>query len=585
MKKNRKFIVRLLLVLPTNLGRDVIAKFCVNSKKLSIPMLCVRTLSLIMLLVATTEVSYSESHPSIKEILLSQSTNDIFSTPELPSVQTVRNNDRHMLQGIRVGVYQTRSEIEEISIKLRQLGFETKIKQLKRGYILSAGAFSSELNFKRALDRLQKAGLGDKVSVVKIARKQANINVPVKPKKIRSTVFTPHVPDSSHKKLRDDYVPKKEYVKLEHEVHTLKAQMQLLLEKLALTEQDLNTEQQLKVQEQAKTKTEAKKPESQKLVKSSQTEENKPNIVKPKKNNEGIEGDKEVTREDEAKEAKRGLDTFLRGKKVLYKPGELELEFNLAYDQGTTVNTFGFPPDTNDLRTTPKLTTRFVDASFTMRYGIIDDLEFRLTVPYGYFEQNNDNQPFNVTTPPVSHTNVIGVGDIGGSLSYNALSESGNIPTVTLGLSGQAPTGNYNRGLGTGFWGIGGSVSLVKTIDPVVFFGSLGYSAAFEARGVDPSGQISYSMGAGYSMNDRVSFSTSLSGNLTGRMEANGMDLPGTSMDAHSLQFSTTIQLSKRLFVEPFVGFGLTKDASDFAVGLRFPYRFGEKFPLPFLSD
>jgi hypothetical protein len=132
---------------------------------------------------------------------------------------------------------------------------------------------------------------------------------------------------------------------------------------------------------------------------------------------------------------------------------------------------------------------------------------------------------------------------------------------------------------------VGGGVSLVKTIDPVVFFGSFGYAAAFEERGVDPSDSMSYSLGAGYSMNDRVSFSTSLSGTITGRTKKNGIERPGSSMDAHSLSFSTTIQLSKHLSIEPYVGFGLTEDASDFAVGLRFPYRFGDKFPLPFLSD
>ncbi len=564
MKKNKKVILNFLPLLPINSRREVNVVFIMNSKK----MLNISRTFLLTILLAVTDMSYAVDIPSISE---------------KSKVSVVINNDRHKLQGLRLGVYQTRGEIEEIVIKLHKLGFETKVKQLKQGYIVSAGAFSSTLNFERALNRLKKAGLGDKIHVVKVSRKRTKVTASVQPKKIRSTVFTPQVSDTQNKNIMDEYVPKKDYVKLEQEVGTLKAQMQLLLEKLALTEQDLSTKQLPKVQEQENTKE--KKLDSQKVAKSSQTEENKPEIVSPKKIKEGIEDDKELTREDEAKEVKRGLDTFLRGKKVLYKPGELELEFNLAYGQDTSVNTFGFPPDTNDLRTTPKLTTRSVDASLTMRYGIIDDLEFRLTVPYGYFEQNNDNQPFNINTPPVSHTNVVGVGDIGGSLSYNIFSESGNIPSITLSLSGQAPTGNYNRGLGTGFWGVGGSISLVKTIDPVVFFGSLGYSAAFEERGIDPSNQVSYSMGAGYSMNDRVSFSTSLSGKLTGRTEVNGMERPGTSMDAHSLQFNTTIQLTKRLFIEPFIDFGLTKDASDFAVGLRFPYRFGEKFPLPFLSD
>ncbi len=531
-------------------------------------MLCVRSF-LLTIMLAISGISYAEERPS----------------------------GQPKLQGLKLGVYQTRSEIDEIATKLRQLGFETKVQWLKQGYIVNAGVFSRKVNLRRAVNRLKKAGLSDKVYVVKMNKKQTKAILAVKPKKTRSTVFSGRTAGSQGKDIMDEYVPKKDYVKLEQEVGTLKAQMQLLLEKLALTEHDLTKEQ----------KPKAKEAESQKVKMAAKNNEGEADKTEQEKNTS------EPTREEEAEEAKRGLDTFLRGKKVMYRPGELEVELGLSYGQGTTVNTFGFLPNSNQFNTTTKLTTRSVDGSFKLRYGIVDDLEFDLTVPYGYFEQNNDNQPFNtkpkpecttgqvsseiaqctepgspsevIKTSPVSHENAVGVGDVSGTLSYNVMSESGNIPTVTLSLSGQAPTGNYNRGLGAGFWSVGGSMSLVKTIDPVVFFGSFGYAAAFEERGVDPSDTISYSLGAGYSMNDRVSFSTSLSGSITGRTEENGIKRPGSSMDAHSLSFSSTIQLSKRLSIEPYVGFGLTEDASDFSVGVRFPYRFEHLHSLPFFSD
>ncbi len=546
--------LRLLAPLFITARNDGIVEFCMKSHKmLNISILFYARSFLFTIMLAITGVSYAIDSSFISE-----------NSPVIPAV----TNDQHKLQGLRLGVYQTYAEINDVATKLRKLGFETKIKKLKHGYIVSAGFFSSKSNFERGLNRLRKAGFGDKVHVVKVAGKRGKYFAPVNSKLARSTVFS-----AQNKNKTGEYVPKKDYVKLEQEVGTLKAQMQLLLKKLALTEHDLTEEHKPKSQSS----------ERQEITMAEKEKKNTSDKREPKKGAEEVSS--EPTRKEQAEETKRGLDTFLRGKKVLYRPGELEVELGLSYSQGTIVNTFGFAPASNNLGTTPKLTTRSVDANLTLRYGIIDDLEFALSVPYGYFEQNNDNQPFNINTPPVSHTNAIGVGDISGSLSYNAWSESGNIPTVTLSLSGQAPTGNYNRGLGAGFWGINGGVSLVKTIDPVVFFGSFGYGAAFEERGVDPSNTISYSVGAGYSMNDRVSFSSSLSGSLAGRVERNGTKIPGASMDSHSLQFSTTIQIGKQLSVEPFVGFGLTEDASDFVVGLRFPYRFGEKFPLPFLSD
>ncbi|MCK5831314.1 MAG: transporter [Methylococcales bacterium] len=560
-----------------------------NSKKMSNRLLIfyARIFSLTIMLVVTG-MSYAVDHSSNSEKF---------------SVNLIRNNKQQKLQALRLGVYQTRIEADKVVIKLRQLGFDTRIKQLNHGYIVNAGAFSSVLNFDRALNRLKKAGLGDNVIVVKVNKGVT----PTKFIKTRSTVFTPHTSGTQDKSGMDKYVPKEHYVKLEQEVEALKAQMLSLLETLALPEQDLNAEMRVKENEKER------KPKPQMWAKESQGEESKPAKVKTNKNNERIEGKEEANREEEAKEAKRGLDTFLRGKKVLYKPGELQLEFNLAYGLDTAVNTFGFSPATTATSSNAKSTTRSVNSSLTMRYGVFDDLEFTFSVPYGYFEQDSDNQPFNkvvkpeckkdqvssdasqcttpgggeefVETAPVSHTNILGVGDISGTLSYNVLSEKGNIPSVSLSLSGQAPTGNYNRGLGSGFWGVGGNLSLVKTIDPVVFFGSLGYFSTFEERGIDLSDQVSYSIGAGYSMNDRVSFSTALSGRFSGRKKEDGIERPGSSVDTHSLQFNTTIQLTKRLSVEPYVGFGVTKDASDFVVGLSFPYRFGDKFPLPFLSN
>ena len=521
----------------------------ISKKTLKAPILFYAVMFFLVIL-ATTEVTYAEKKITIAAI-------DNVSLSAAATVESSKTKHKSSLKQVVLGTYQSRAQVEKIALKLRQLGFDTWVKHLNNGYVVNAGAFSSKSNLKRAVSKLKKAGLSDKVRVIEVGveKKNSKAVASVKPKKIRSTVINAKTTSLQNNILEEDYVPKKEYVKLEQEVEILKAQMELLLNNQVESGQAL------------KPKTTAKP-----------TTEKQPNTNNLKVVAEG-------SREKEAEDSKRELDTFLRSQKVLYKRGELALDYNLSYGQGTEVNTFGFPPPTNSFNTTAKLTTRSVDTSLTMRYGIDDNLEFDLTVPYGYFEQNSDNQPFNINTQPVSHTNASGIGDISGALRYTALTEVGNIPDVTVSLSTQAPTGNRHKGLGSGFWSVGAGVSLVKTIDPVVFFGSIGYTAVLEDRGIDPGNQVSYSLGFGYSMNDRVSFTTSLSGGITNRTEQNGFERPGSSLDSHSLQFSSTIQLSKRLFLEPFVGFGLTDDASDFLVGFRVPYRFEQKYPLPFFSD
>jgi hypothetical protein len=125
-------------------------------------------------------------------------------------------------------------------------------------------------------------------------------------------------------------------------------------------------------------------------------------------------------------------------------------------------------------------------------------------------------------------------------------------------------------------------MSLTKTIDPVVFFGSLGYTSRLPANGVDLGDQISYSLGGGFSLNNRVSVAVALSGSTVLRDEVNGLEVPGSAQDISSLQFSSTIKLTKALFVEPFVAFGLTEAAGDFVFGINVPYRFEDKYPFPF---
>ena len=74
----------------------------------------------------------------------------------------------------------------------------------------------------------------------------------------------------------------------------------------------------------------------------------------------------------------------------------------------------------------------------------------------------------------------MGFGDINWAFRYAAIHEDRGLPEVTLNVNAKADTGDEDRGLGTGHWDVGTGVSLVKTIDPVVFFGSLGYTWTLE---------------------------------------------------------------------------------------------------------
>lgn len=358
---------------------------------------------------------------------------------------------------------------------------------------------------------------------------------------------------ASEKRL-DDQVSRKEYEKLKQELEALKAQMRLLLDKEA-----------------------PRRPEPKQAAGAAQVE------TKPGAAAQPAESISPGDREKEAEEAKAQLDEFLRQQKLLFKPGELQLEVSASYAQDTSEDIF------------EKFETRSVNTSLTARYGLAEDLEFVLGVPFAFIEQQGSSSLAGSTR---TRTDNVGLGDISGSLRYAAWREEAIRPDVVLFLLGESPTGDLgesptgdgDRGLSTltlnaGHWNVGAGVTLVKTIDPVVFFGSLGYTATLEQRGIDPGDQIPYSIGMGFSLNDKVSISTVLAGAAVRRTEDNGKEIPGSAREVASLQFITTAPLGKNLYLEPFVGVGLTEEASDFFVGISVLYRLEGRFPLPFFRD
>ena len=286
----------------------------------------------------------------------------------------------------------------------------------------------------------------------------------------------------------------------------------------------------------------------------------------------GQEGDRQI----EAEEAQRALDEFLRRQKLLFKPGEVQIEFSTSYSHETAENIrlrqkFG---DEYIEEVVPKFITRTTDVSLLGRFGLVDDLEFNLSVPFVYLNQQANYAPFEVSgIPQFIEQDNEGLGDVRAAFRYAVAHEDENIADMILNLDVKSRTGDEEKSLGTGHWNVGGGFTLVKTSDPVVLFGSLGYTSTLEREGRDPGDEISYSLGMGFSLNDRVSFIMSTVGAIIREDRIDGENVEGSGRDIHNLQFSVTVQLTKHLFLEPVLGVGLTEDATDFYLGINIPYQ------------
>jgi len=285
----------------------------------------------------------------------------------------------------------------------------------------------------------------------------------------------------------------------------------------------------------------------------------------------------EESRQREAEETKRLTELFLRNQSVFIRKGEVMLELNTFYNRNSRQD---FVPVVGGVAPA-RVTSRFIDTTLIARFGILTDgLEVDLIAPvYVHAEQTSDFGATQTTTKDD------GVGDIGGALRYQVWYERGIRPSLVLDVESKSRTGDAGL-TGTGTWNAGGGVTLIKTIDPVVFFGRVGYTYNFPSQSRDLGNIWDYRLGMGFSLNDRVSFNIQLAGAYIGPSTGVGLsDTTGTTggtapivfstshLEVMNLLFTTTVLVTKKFFIEPLVGVGLTEQSFTI-IGLRVPYRF-----------
>ena len=251
--------------------------------------------------------------------------------------------------------------------------------------------------------------------------------------------------------------------------------------------------------------------------------------------------------------------------------------------------------------------------SFTGRYNVNDRWQIGATIPFVYRQtsfQRNVNVGVEAT---VDESNL---GDITLSSAYQLFAETDTRPDIVWNLGIKAPTGSHPYGTsletrtqtsgtgsdtitfptelptGNGLWSITNSLSFVKTTDPAILFANIGYTHQLKESFDDISSSTGdqpgdvrlgdsffYGLGMAFALNERMSLSMSLSHRLSEESETrldgeNWQEIVGSDGNAATFSVGGTYALSDKLSMSTSIGIGLTPDASDFSVGVKFPYRF-----------
>lgn len=255
-------------------------------------------------------------------------------------------------------------------------------------------------------------------------------------------------------------------------------------------------------------------------------------------------------------------EVFLRDQRVLLRSNEFALDFGLFYSRSDNIVLI----DADAVPSLANVESDSFGGSPVGRYSIGRDTELFASTTYR-------KQKVSVIAggDPFSRASRSDLGDIRLGARRTVLHEDVGRPDVILTVEGTIPTGASS-------FGLGGGVTLVKSFDPAVLFGSIDYRHSFSRDFADttrlqPRDRIDAMLGYAFALNDTLILNTGVSGSFSLASSFSEARLRQT--DTYNLLLGMTARLSRRLFVQPSVTYRLNGPGNAVIFGLNFPYSFG----------
>jgi hypothetical protein len=221
-----------------------------------------------------------------------------------------------------------------------------------------------------------------------------------------------------------------------------------------------------------------------------------------------------------------------------------------------------------------------LEAALTARLGLPWDSQAEVRVPYII-----DKEKVSMAGVEREEHNGNGLGDVEVALTHQLLRENGIVPDLLAEVRWRAPTGEDSFSadddeiaVGSGFHGISGTLTAVKSYDPLVFFGSATYTAnladnksGFE---IDPGDSFGFVLGTVLAAGPGASLRLGISQTFTDEAEVEGDDIAGSDEVNGTFHVGASAALPWRTLLDFAVGIGITEDAPDLTLKLALPYRF-----------
>jgi hypothetical protein len=288
--------------------------------------------------------------------------------------------------------------------------------------------------------------------------------------------------------------------------------------------------------------------------------------------------------DDEADLAARALERALVQRGALLLP-IWGFEIAPAFTYGhTSQDTFATVPSASDPTspTTVGVRKRMhqLTASLTARFGLPLDLQIEASIPASLVLSN-----VTVAGAASSDASDFGPGDPRVSLTWQVIHGGSVAPDIFLAGSWKPRLGSSpfdakpgQLGLGTGYDAIGGTVTAVKSADPLVLLANAGYTANL-AVGTklgrrNPGNAIGVGGGAILAVSPDTSLSFLLDFHYKPDDTLGGKAVPGSDETVAVLQLGLGRVLSRSVLLNVTAAVGLTADSPNFQLGVSLPVRF-----------
>lgn len=266
----------------------------------------------------------------------------------------------------------------------------------------------------------------------------------------------------------------------------------------------------------------------------------------------------EVAREDSNRALERAL---VRENGQLLPAGRFELEPNLVYSHSTA--------SANNFRRDA------YGPGLALRAGLPWRSQLDVTLPFVFERRRSAG-----TT-----TDDSGIGDVTLGVSHQILNERASAPGLIGSLSYTESTGKNTLfenttpvALGSGFDSLQASLTAIKRVDPLVFFGSYSFAHAFpenrSGANVDLGNSHGLRFGTALATGPDTSLRAAFNVIYYDATRIDGVEIAGSDDPAALMEFGSSVVLSERTALDVLIGAGLTRNAPKYRINVALPIRF-----------